>query len=57
MGMVLTGVIVASGVVKVFVSLNAQKRVLRMARFHGEVCVKRDGGWMGVGVDQLVVGI
>ncbi|KAJ3214485.1 hypothetical protein HDU67_001617 [Dinochytrium kinnereticum] len=56
MGIVLTLVIVVSGVVKVAVYLRAQKRVLSMANFHGTVRLLRNGTWMTASTSEIVPG-
>ena len=56
MGLVLTLVIVISGICKVLVFLKAQKRVLSMANFTGFIRVLRDSIWQVVSTDVLVPG-
>ncbi|KAI8917468.1 hypothetical protein BC831DRAFT_406937 [Entophlyctis helioformis] len=56
MGIVLSVVIIGSGVVKVIVSTNAQKRVLEMATFRGTSRVLRDGTWTTVDCTELTPG-
>ncbi|KAJ3105762.1 hypothetical protein HDU97_007582 [Phlyctochytrium planicorne] len=56
MGIVLTIVIVVSGIVKVFVYLHAQKRVLSMANFKGTVKILRNGVWMVASTTEVVPG-
>ncbi|KAJ1569337.1 hypothetical protein HK405_006484, partial [Cladochytrium tenue] len=56
MGLVLTFVIVVSGVGKVVVFLRAQRRVLSMANFTGTIRAMRDGAWTLLTTDQLVPG-
>ncbi|KAI9209570.1 uncharacterized protein BJ171DRAFT_484440 [Polychytrium aggregatum] len=56
MGLVLTIVIVASGLVKVMVGLRAQKRVLEMVTFSNMCKVKRGGRWETVNSIELVPG-
>ncbi|KAJ1554496.1 hypothetical protein HK405_004904 [Cladochytrium tenue] len=56
MGLVLTAVIVISGIVKVYVFLGAQKRVLSMAKFHGSARVLRNGTWSLETSEALVPG-
>ncbi|KAL2914989.1 hypothetical protein HK105_205533 [Polyrhizophydium stewartii] len=56
MALVLTAVIVGSGITKVVVSTNAQRRVLEMATFHGSANVLRDGTWSRVDCSELVPG-
>eukprot|EP00842_Homolaphlyctis_polyrhiza_P007118 jgi/Hompol1/996/HPOL_001171-RA len=56
MGIVLTAVIVGSGIVKVLVATDAQRRVLQMATFHGSARVLRDGVWSSVDCSSLMPG-
>jgi cation-transporting ATPase 13A3/4/5 len=56
MGLVLTVIIIGSGMVKVVVSEAAQKKVLEMATFVGYSKVFRDGRWTEIPSQQLVVG-
>ncbi|KAJ3104777.1 hypothetical protein HDU97_008845 [Phlyctochytrium planicorne] len=56
MGMVLTAVIIVSGIVKVVVYLRAQKRVLSMANFSGNVRVLRNASWSTITTWDLVPG-
>ncbi|KAJ3112290.1 hypothetical protein HDU96_004734 [Phlyctochytrium bullatum] len=56
MGIVLTLVIVVSGIVKVLVYLHAQKRVLSMANFKGTVKLLRNGLWVTVSTTEVVPG-
>ncbi|KAJ3068122.1 hypothetical protein HK102_007250, partial [Quaeritorhiza haematococci] len=56
MGLVLTAVIVISGLFKVSVSIKAQRRVLQMASFHGKVNVLRDSKWAHLSTTELVPG-
>ncbi|KAJ3245128.1 hypothetical protein HDU78_009855 [Chytriomyces hyalinus] len=57
MGLVLTFVIVSSGLSKVRVFLQSQRRVLSMANFSGSgVRVLRNGSWVLVSTEDLVPG-
>jgi cation-transporting ATPase 13A3/4/5 len=56
MGMLLTVTIIASGIVKVMVSLSAQKKVVEMATFTGYNRVLRNGGWTEIDSNHLVAG-
>ncbi|KAJ3353378.1 hypothetical protein HDU83_006863 [Entophlyctis luteolus] len=56
MGLVLTFVIIASGVSKVRVYLTAQRRVLSMANFTGIVNVLRDDAWKTLSTSDVVPG-
>ncbi|KAJ3071989.1 hypothetical protein HDU98_004477 [Podochytrium sp. JEL0797] len=56
MGVVLTFVIVSSGVEKVRVFLTAQRRVLSMANFSGTIRVCRNRQWDTVSTEDLVPG-
>ncbi|KAJ3014733.1 UNVERIFIED_CONTAM: hypothetical protein HDU68_000163, partial [Siphonaria sp. JEL0065] len=56
MGLVLTFVIVSSGLSKVKVFLTAQRRVLSMANFSGSVKVLRNGQWNTLSTEDLVPG-
>ncbi|KAI8850979.1 hypothetical protein BC829DRAFT_441868 [Chytridium lagenaria] len=56
MGIVLTLVIVVSGIVKVAVSLRAQQRVLAMAHFKGSVRLLRNGVWVVASTTDIVPG-
>ncbi|KAJ3358499.1 hypothetical protein HDU91_005206 [Kappamyces sp. JEL0680] len=56
MGMVLTAIIVGSGIVKVLVATAAQEKVLEMATFHGFARVLRDNRWIEIPSRDLAVG-
>ncbi|KAJ3118511.1 hypothetical protein HK100_000591 [Physocladia obscura] len=56
MGLVLTAVIIFSGISKVRVFLLAQRRVLSMANFTGYTRVLRDGEWFSISTRFLVPG-
>ncbi len=57
MGLVLSVVIIVSGITKVTVSLKAQRKVLDMAAFNGvTVPVLRDGAWNRMDGVDLVPG-
>ncbi|KAJ3311136.1 hypothetical protein HDV04_003099 [Boothiomyces sp. JEL0838] len=56
MGLVLTVIIIGSGVMKVFVSNAAQQRVLEMATFTGYAKVFRNNRWTEIPSKELVVG-
>ncbi|KAJ3272481.1 hypothetical protein HDV01_005551 [Terramyces sp. JEL0728] len=56
MGMVLTAIIVGSGIMKVIVSNAAQQRVLEMATFSGYSKVFRNNRWTEIPSKELVVG-
>jgi magnesium-transporting ATPase (P-type) len=56
MGFALTLVIVASGFLKVKVSLKSQRLVLEMASFTGVANVLRDGSWVEIDTKLLVPG-
>ncbi|KAI9343136.1 hypothetical protein BDR26DRAFT_858611 [Obelidium mucronatum] len=56
MGLVLTFVIISSGLSKVHVFLAAQRRVLSMANFTGSVRVLRNGAWTLLSTVDLVPG-
>ena len=56
MGMVLTSIIIGSGLIKVFVSESAQRKVLQMATFVGYSKVFRNNRWTEVPCQDLVVG-
>jgi cation-transporting ATPase 13A3/4/5 len=56
MGLLLTAVIIASGVTKVLVSLKAQRKVLAMANFTGSVKCLRNGSWVQLSTRDLVPG-
>lgn len=56
MAAVLTVVIVLSGVLKVLVSSEQQKKVLRMATYKDKCIVLRDGEWMSLDSRELVMG-
>jgi magnesium-transporting ATPase (P-type) len=56
MGLVLTVVIISSGIIKVVVSLSAQKKVVEMATFVGVNQVLRNGRWTEINSNHLVVG-
>ena len=56
MGMVLSAIIIGSGIVKVLVAAAAEDRVLEMAKFRGTCKVLRDGRWSEMETNSLVVG-
>ncbi|KAJ3029562.1 UNVERIFIED_CONTAM: hypothetical protein HDU68_011776, partial [Siphonaria sp. JEL0065] len=56
MGLVLTCVIISSGLSKVHVFLTAQKRVLSMANFVGSIRVLRNGSWVLLSTVDVVPG-
>ena len=56
MGLVLTSIIIGSGLIKVFVSEAAQRKVLQMATFVGYAKVYRNNRWTEVPCQDLVVG-
>ncbi|KAI8608125.1 hypothetical protein BC830DRAFT_1072366, partial [Chytriomyces sp. MP71] len=56
MGVVLTLVIISSGLSKVQVFLTSQRRVLSMANFSGSVRVLRNGTWAVLSTADLVPG-
>ncbi|KAJ3197057.1 hypothetical protein HK101_006240 [Irineochytrium annulatum] len=56
MGLVLTTVIIVSGIVKVFVYVKAQQRVLSMANFTGTIRVLRNGNWVVLSTYDVVPG-
>ena len=56
MGVVLTAMIVSSGVVKVLVAAAAQDRILQMVHFKNVSKVLRDGRWTEINISALVVG-
>lgn len=56
MGIVLSTVIIVSGIIKVSVMLRAQRRVLKMASFTGVCNVKRDGVWKCIPTEDVVPG-
>ncbi|KAJ2995705.1 hypothetical protein HDV02_000543 [Globomyces sp. JEL0801] len=56
MGLVLTCIIIGSGITKVIVSAKAQKRVLEMATFIGTAKVYRDSKWIEIESRNIAVG-
>jgi cation-transporting ATPase 13A3/4/5 len=56
MGLLLTAVIVSSGITKVLVSLKAQRRVLAMANFTGSIRCLRNGQSVLLSTRDLVPG-
>jgi cation-transporting ATPase 13A3/4/5 len=56
MGLVLTTIIIGSGIIKVLVSNAAQQRVLEMATYRGYANVFRNNRWTEIPSSHLVVG-